>query len=266
MTSVRVGDITLNYELDGPAAAPVICLNHCFGADLHYWDPHLSAFDGFRILRHDARGHGKSDVPPGPYSLDMMAADLLGLLDALDIPEVHLCGVSMGGMIAQTTALDYPERIASLALVNTTSEYDEAQLKGWRDRAELVAREGVKAVHAALMSRWFTDDAAQSRPPGYRYMAETFAGFEPVAFCAVSDAVLDLNTTARLPEIKAPVTVIATPDDPGVPTEISLRMAHKLGIEPNWLEPARHLATLEQPEAFNRLIRDFLTGPAVANA
>ena len=98
----------------------------------------MPAFEGFRVLRHDARGHGESGKPPGPYSLEMMAGDVVGLLDALDIEQVHICGVSMGGMIAQTVALDHPGRVASLALVNTTSEYSDDQLQAWRDRAALV--------------------------------------------------------------------------------------------------------------------------------
>ena len=72
-----------------------------------------------------------SGKPPGPYSLEMMAGDIVGLLDALDIEQVHICGVSMGGMIAQTVALDHPGRVASLALVNTTSEYS-APINGRR--------------------------------------------------------------------------------------------------------------------------------------
>jgi 3-oxoadipate enol-lactonase len=256
---LKVGEFSLYHAVSGPEDAPVISLNHCFGADHRYWEHHLPAFEGFRVLRHDARGHGESDVPPGPYSLGMMAGDLIGLLDALHIPKVHLCGVSMGGMISQTVALEYPERVVSLALVNTTSEYDQSQLQGWRDRAERVSRDGIQAVHAALMSRWFSDEAAAARPPGYVYMEEIFARFAPDAFRAVSAAVIDLNTTAQLSEIKVPATVIATRDDPGVPTKTSQRMADRLGVEPHWLGPARHLATLEHPEAFNRLIRDFLT-------
>ena len=115
---IQVGDIALNYSLSGPVDAPVISLNHCFSGDHRYWDHHLTAFEGFRVLRHDTRGHGGSDTPSGPYTLAMMASDLLGLLDLLDISRVHLCGVSMGGMISQNLAIAAPERVASLALVN----------------------------------------------------------------------------------------------------------------------------------------------------
>lgn len=260
--NIKVGDIELRYTLSGPEDAPVVSLNHCFAADHRYWDHHLPAFDGFRVLRHDARGHGKSDAPPGPYSLEMMAADLIGLLDALNITKVHLCGVSMGGMIAQTVALNAPARVSSLALINTISEYTPDQIQVWQDRAALAMREGIQAVQDPLMARWFTDEAAAKRLPGYLYMDDMISRFRPESFAAVSTAVCGLNTTERLAELRMPSLVVATPDDPGVPTASSQRMADMLGVEPHWLEPARHLATLEHPETFNHLIREFLTGPA----
>lgn len=257
---IKVGEIELHYALSGPENAPVVCLNHCFAADHRYWDHHMSAFDGFRVLRHDARGHGESGAPPGPYSLEMMATDLTTLLDALGITKVHLCGVSMGGMIAQTVALRAPARVSSLALINTISEYTPAQIEVWRDRAALVMREGIQAVQVPLMARWFSDEAAAKHLPGYVYMAEMLSRFAPESFAAVSAAVCGLNTTKSLANLRMPSLVVATPDDPGVPTASSQRMADMLDIEPYWLEPARHLATLEHPETFNRLIREFLVG------
>ena len=262
MTSGRIkaGDIGLVYSLEGPAGAPVVCLNHCFASDRNYWEPHLPAFEGLRVLRHDARGHGESDKPPGPYSLEMLAGDLVALLDALGIDEVHLCGVSMGGMISQVMALDFPERVVSLALVNTTSEYSDEQLQAWRDRASLVLRDGMDAVRDGLMARWLTLEAAIERSPGYVYMEEAISRFPADSFDAASAAMCGLCTTPRLSEIEVPSIVIATPDDPGVPTETSQKMARLLGAPLHWLEPARHLASLEHVERFNGLMRKFLAG------
>ena len=256
---IRVGEIELNYRLTGPEGAPVVSLNHCFSGDHRYWDHHLAAFEGFRILRHAARGHGKSDKPAGPYTLAMMADDLRGLLDQLAIERVHLCGVSMGGMISQTLAIVAPERVASLALVNTTCQYDAEQIKGWRDRAALVQREGVAPLHELLMTRWFTGDAATQRTPGYRYMEDCLHRFEPEAFAAVSAAISNLNTTTGLAALDMPRMVIATKDDPGVPTAMSELMARQLNVAPQWIGPAQHLASLEYPEIFNGLMRDFLS-------
>ena len=256
---INTGEIEMFYDLSGPAGAPVVCLNHCFGADHRYWDPHMVAFQRFRVLRYDTRGHGESDAPPGPYTLSMIAADIVGLLDALGIDKAHFCGVSMGGMIAQTLALEHAQRLASLMLVNTTCEYTEAQRLLWRERADLALRDGIEAVHAVLMDRWFTADAADRQIPGYVYMAETFRRFKPTSFDSVIEAMRGLDTAARLPGITVPTMVIATPDDPGAPTETSRKMAAAIpGAELHWLEPARHLATLEHPERFNELARGFL--------
>jgi len=210
------------------------------------------------VLRHDARGHGESGKPPGPYSLEMMAGDLAALLDALGIERVHLCGVSMGGMISQTMAIDHPDRVASLALVNTTSEYSDDQLQAWRDRAAQVLRDGMDAVREGLMARWLTPEAAADRSAGYVYMEEAISRFSAQSFDAASAAMCGLNTTPRLSEITVPSMVIATPDDPGVPTETSEKMARILGAPLHWLESARHLASLEHVERFNTLMRDFL--------
>jgi 3-oxoadipate enol-lactonase len=256
---ISTGEIEMFHELSGPEGAPVVCLNHCFGSDHRYWDQHLPAFEGFRVLRYDTRGHGESDAPEGPYTLSMIAGDIAGLLDALKIERVHFCGVSMGGMIAQTLALEHPSRLASLMLVNTTCEYTDAQRTLWRERADMALAGGIEAVHAVLMDRWFTQDAADRQLPGYVYMAEAFRRFKPASFDSVIEAMRGLDTLAGLPGITMPTMVVATPDDPGAPTQTSKKMAAAIpGAELHWLEPARHLATLEHPERFNALVRDFL--------
>ena len=257
---IDAGEVRMAYELTGPEGAPVVCLNHCFGSDLHYWDRHLAAFEGFRVLRHDTRGHGGSDAPPGPYRLEMLAADVAGLQDALGIERVHFCGVSLGGQIAQTFALDYPGRVVSLILVNTTCEYSEDQVALWRERARLVVGEGIEPLHPALMVRWFSDEAVAKQPPGYRYMAEAIRRFPPASFAAAVEAMCHLHTTPRLPRIAAPTLVIGTPEDPGAPREVTEKMARLIpGASLEWLTPARHLASLEHPERFNALVRSFLS-------
>ena len=136
------------YELSGPVGAPVVCLNHCFGSDLHYWDRHLAAFEGFRVLRHDTRGHGGSDaptraVPPGrcwppTWRGSRMRSVSSGCTSA---------GCRSGGRSRRPCALDYPERVASLILVNTTCEYSEDQIALWRERARQVVEEGIEPLH-----------------------------------------------------------------------------------------------------------------------
>ena len=257
---IDTGRINMRYELSGPTDAPVVCLNHCFASDLNYWDPHLSAFDGFRVLRYDTRGHGNSDAPPGPYTLEMLADDVVALLDVLSIETVHFCGVSLGGQIAQTFALNYPHRLASLTLVNSTCEYTQVQAQSWRDRAQIAMTQGMPALEEQLLLRWFTDSAAQQNIAGFAYMRGAISRFSASSFAAASEAMCMLDTTARLGTIKVPALVVATPDDPGAPREVSEKMARLI---PNcaleWLEPARHLSSLEHPQRFNAIMRNFLS-------
>lgn len=249
----------MGCELSGPADAPVVCLNHCFGADHRYWDPHLPAFEHFRVLRFDTRGHGLSDAPAGPYDLSMLAADVASLCDALGIDKVHYCGVSLGGQIAQTFALEHPHRILSLTVVNSTCEYTEEQTQSWRDRADIAMTQGMEALREPLMKRWFTDDAARRQIPGYQYMNDAIGRFTPQSFAAASHAMCMLDTTSRLSDIRVPSMVVATPDDPGAPREVSEKMARLIpDCELHWLEPAQHLSSLEHPERFNTLMQNFL--------
>ena len=252
-------DLTMAYTLDGPDSAEVVCLNHCFCADHRFWDVHLPAFDGFQVLRYDTRGHGETSAPSGPYNLSMLAGDTANLLNHLGIKQVHFAGVSMGGMIGQTLALEHPERIASLALINTTPEYSAEQKVLWRERAEVVLNDGIAVVQEALMSRWFTDQAIADNQAGYRYMNDVVSRFRPESFDAVTSAMCELNTTARLGDIRADTLVVAAPDDPGVPPELSETLAGNIpNAELRWLTPARHLATLEHAETFNQWMREFL--------
>ncbi len=258
-----LGEVSLAYELTGPEGAPVVCLNHCFCADHHFWDPHMPAFEGFQVLRYDTRGHGQSSAPAGPYNLSMLAGDTARLLDHLEIRDVHFFGVSMGGMIGQTLALEHPERVVSLALINTTPEYSAEQRVLWRERAGIVLKSGIGAVQEALMERWFTDEAIENQQPGYVYMNDIVARFRPASFDAVTAAMCELDTTSRLGAIAAPTLVVAAPDDPGVPPHLSETLAREIPTsELHWLTPARHLATLEHVETFNDLARNFLKAPA----
>lgn len=257
--TINIANAEIAYELSGPADAPVVMLSHCFCADHRFWDPHLDACAGFRVLRYDTRGHGRSSRPPGPYTLDDLACDVIAVLDGLGIDQVHFVGVSMGGMIGQTVAIAHPERLHSLALVNTTPLYSAAQRDAWRERAAIVLDQGMAAVHDGLMRRWFTDEAIATGNAGYRYMAEIVCRFAPESFDAVTAAMCQLDTTDRLRHIAARTLVVAAPEDPGVPPELSQLLATEIpNADLHWLSPARHLATLEYVDRFNDLLRSHL--------
>jgi len=259
LSKIQAGDIEMAYELNGPSDAPVVCLNHCFSTDHRFWDLTMPVLGDYRVLRYDSRGHGQTDKPQGDYTLSMMANDVIALLDVLNIKQVHFAGVSMGGMIGQTLTLEHPQRVLSLTLGNVPSEYTNEQNQAWQDRAETVVNEGMQAIHAELMHRWFTDEAAAQKTMPYQYVAEVSASFQPSCFASATAAMRGLNTTSRLSTITQPVLIFASPDDPGVPVAMSEMMAtHIPNASLHWLAPSRHLATLEHPQKFNQLFVEFL--------
>ena len=256
---VTSDSVNLHYELEGPADADVVCFSHCFGSNLHYWDCHMAAVAGYRVLRYDARGHGLSDCPAGPYSLDRMALDVVELLDYLSLQQAHFVGVSMGGMVAQVLALEHASRLLSLTLANSPCHYSVAQVALWHERAEQVLKEGVESVKPALMQRWFTQYAADHRIPGYAFIDQAFSDFPAQSFASATAAVSAINTTDQLHNINLPTLLFGSKDDPGVPIEVTEYMVEQIqGSQVHWLSPGRHLASLEQVESFNQWLKQFL--------
>ena len=117
---IKANGIRMNYELSGKKNVPVVMLSHSLGSSLIMWVPQMKVLEPqFQVLRYDIRGHGKSEVPAGPYNLELLGEDAIALLDALRIEKVHWVGLSMGGMIGQSVALNHPKRLKSLTLCDT---------------------------------------------------------------------------------------------------------------------------------------------------
>ena len=145
MAFVQLADGELHYQIDGPQDAPVLVLSNSLGTDLHMWDAQIPAFsEHFRVLRFDTRGHGRSLVTPGPYSIEQLGRDVLALLDALHIERAHFCGLSMGGLIGQWLGINAGERLLSLVVCNTAAKIGEPAV--WDPRIEMVLRDGAAAI------------------------------------------------------------------------------------------------------------------------
>jgi 3-oxoadipate enol-lactonase len=123
MPQARVNGTTLNYQFDGPEGGDVIMFSNSLASDLAMWDlqvPPLSEA-GYRVLRYDGRGRGRSAVPSGPYAIEMLASDAIGLADFLGLEKFHFCGLSLGGMVGQMMGALHGERLISLTLCDTSS-------------------------------------------------------------------------------------------------------------------------------------------------
>jgi 3-oxoadipate enol-lactonase len=248
-----------HYELAGPHEAPVLVLSHALGTNLTLWDQQVEALRGsFRIIRFDTRGHGKSAAPRGPYTLSLLASDIVTLLDELGVSRVHFCGVSMGGLIGQYLAIHHPERIARLILSNTAAKIGNAEK--WDRRIQLVAKAGMPAVFEEVVDGWFSASFRDLHPPIVDLLARALKATSPEGYIGCCQAVRDANLSQHLERIKAPTLVIAGTEDQATPMASAQFLQQN--IRGSQLIPLRcaHLACAEAAAEFTDQLNRFLTG------
>ena len=257
---VKVNDISINYEVYGKESGEVLMFSHSLGTNLLMWDPQVRRFrDNYKIICLDTRGHGKSDVPDGPYTLEQLAQDAVGLMDTVGIKEVHWIGLSMGGMIGQAVALNYPDRLKSLILCDTAAKVNEEDQPIWQERIEAALKHGMEALLEPTLERWFTKPFREKNPPEVQLIRKLFLSTPVKGFVGCAEAIRRLNYLDRLSEIKLPTLIIVGQEDMGTPVEVAKEMHKRIPNSELVIIPsAAHLSNLEQPERFNQAIADFL--------
>ena len=258
MNKVDVNGITVRYRIEG--SGPWVTLSHSLTTDLSLWDELAAALaPSFSVLRYDTRGHGQSSAPVGAYGFDQLAADVTGLLDVLDVESTHFLGLSMGGMIGQHLALAAPQRLDKLVIASSTSLVPPAAGSLWDERIAMVRAQGCAAMVDSTLGRWFTPDFRAARPDAMQRIGKLIAATPAAGYIGCAGAIRRLDVTAQLAAIAAPTLVIVGADDPGTPPAMSEVIASAIpGARLEIIPSASHLCCIEQPEIFNRLVRDFL--------
>ena len=249
----------LNYELRGPEGAPVIAFTGSLGTDLTMWQPQADRLTGrFRTLRYDVRGHGASEVPPGPYSIADLGSDLVALLDRLEIERASLCGLSIGGMISMWVGVHAPERVERLVLCSTSALLGPPS--AWTERAATVRANGVGAVADVVLGRWFTPGFAQAHPEVIERMRRILTATPSEGYAGCCDAIAEMDLTPDLPSIVAPTLVLSGEQDPATPPEHGRRIAELIpGARFEIVSPAAHIATIERPDLTTAMILRFFS-------
>lgn len=260
MPTIRANGIEFRYDIQGEGPWLVMC--HSLATDLTLWDDNLAALTPhFRLLRFDSRGHGGSSAPDLPYDLAMLTADVLGLMDALDIQRAHFCGISMGGMIAQHVALAAPERIDRLVLLSTTSGYPPEARALWAQRIEAVRRNGVEPLVQPTLERWFTSPYRAAHPDVMARIGNLIRATPPPGYIGACYAIAGLDITERLPAIQSPTLVVAGADDAGTPPAMGRLIAERIaGAHFELVPSASHLCNVEQTDRIGHLMKQFLVG------
>ncbi len=255
---IKVNGLKINYEVAGNG--PWVTLSHSLACDLHMWDEQMTALSAkYKVLRYDTRGHGKSEAPAGAYTLDELAADVHGLLGALGIKRTHWAGLSMGGMIGQTFALNYPGIFQSMVLADTTSRYPAEAAAAWADRIQTAQTKGMDAIVDGTLARWFTEPYRKSNPPAVARVGASIRATPVAGFVGCCHALPKINVTQRLKEITCPTLIIVGEQDPGTPVTMAREIHEaKPGSELVIIPSAAHLSNIEQPQAFTAALLDFL--------
>jgi 3-oxoadipate enol-lactonase len=257
---IKANGILMNYELTGKAEAPAVVFSHSLGSSLVMWNPQLPALEShFRVLRYDTRGHGGSEAVAGPYTFELLAGDVVGLLDGLGLSKIHFVGLSMGGMIGQALGLFHSDRLLSLTLCDTAAANPPGSRDIWQERIDLVRKEGLASLVEPTLERWFTPEFVNQNPPILEKIRRQFLSTSINGYAGCSQAIMALDYLARLREIKIPTLIVVGEDDPGTPVSAAQAMQERIDDSKLViLSGARHLSSVEQAEAFNRALLDFL--------
>jgi 3-oxoadipate enol-lactonase len=257
MPSVRVGDLDIHHELEGDPGAPVLVLAHPLGADLSVWEPQRAALvRRFRILRYDARGHGRTSVTPGPYRIAQLAGDLLGLLDALGIDRAHFCGLSIGGLTGIWLGAHAGARLRKLVLCNTATRI--GSVESWNARIEAVRQSGLRALAPTMMERWFTAGFRASHPEVVARAQAMLAGAPPEGYLRCCAAIRDVDLQGDAGRIRVETLVVAGQGDPATPPAQGQALASAIPGARYVELPASHLSNQEAPERFSDEVARFL--------
>ncbi len=257
MPFLQIGASVQHYVDEGLKENPAIVFANSLGSDLRIWDDVAARLVAhFRVIRYDLRGHGLSEAPPPPYSAADLAYDVVSVLDALAIREAVVCGVSVGGLIAQAVALNHPDRVRALVPCDTGAKIATAE--AWQQRIDKVRADGVDSLAQMTMERWFSAGfrhrcAADVR--GYTLMLRQTSADGYMGTCA---ALRDTDLRSAVPRIKQPTLVLGGAEDIATPPELGRELA---GLIPDarfsLIAHAAHLPCIEQPQTMAQRMMEF---------
>jgi 3-oxoadipate enol-lactonase len=249
--------VRLHHQVDGDLTAPALVLGPSVGTGLGMWDAQVPALaEHWRVIRFDTRGHGRSPVPDGPYTVADLAEDVLALVDGLGVDQFAYGGLSLGGAIGQQLAADEPDRIRSLVLCCTGARLSEPQ--AWQERGSRVRAEGTGWLDASTRERWFTADFRAREPQEVDRLLRMLRDTPAEGYAACCDALAAFDAREQLADIKTSTLVISGEHDPATPPELGADLAAGIPDASLVVVPSAHLANVEQPERVNAAIAEHL--------
>ncbi|MET0606527.1 MAG: 3-oxoadipate enol-lactonase [Beijerinckiaceae bacterium] len=248
-----------NIEIDGTAGKPVLMFSNSLSSNLSMWDPQVAALSKkFHIVRYDSRGHGKSVVSEGPYSIAQLGRDALAIMDALKHDKVHWCGLSKGGMVGMWLLAHAPHRLRKVILANTAARMPPPEL--WNGRIRNVRKNGMAAIVDLTIDRWFTKPFQAADSTTIAKVREMILTTNPAGNCACASAIRDMDQIDSIRRATNQVLVIAGKHDPSTTVERAQEIKRAIKGAKLIKLDAAHFSNLEQPKAFTKAVADFLKG------
>ncbi len=252
--------MNVNLIRTGPRGGTPVVLLHPAGLELSYWDRQIAALrDDHDVVAFDLPGHGRTPGTPADWTLDNTTAFVQDVLAGLDTGSVHVVGLSLGGILAQTVAVAEPARVASLTLIDTAAEFADAGRAAMRARAETARAGGMAAVLESLLGHWFTAETRAARPDLIDRATKTLLGDDPLVHAAMWEMIAGFDHTDRLPRIDCPTLVVVGEFDSSSPLSAARQLRDgipgaRLRVVPN----TAHMSPLEKPDVINHHLTTFL--------
>lgn len=259
MQFVRIDGVTINYEVTtADPANPVLVLINSLGTDSRIWHLVVPKFaEDFTVITYDKRGHGLSDLGEPPYQIEDHVADLVGLLDHLEFSKVILCGLSVGGLIAQGLYAQRPDLVKAMVLSNTAHKIGTADM--WNTRIAAIEENGIGAIRENIMSRWFTAPFRRADNGAYRGYCNMLERQPVAGYTGTCAAIRDADFTQEAKAILVPVLCIVGEQDGSTPPDLVRSLANLIdGAQFEVIEGAAHIPCAEAPAAFAATVRSFI--------
>lgn len=233
-------------------------LSNSLASNLSMWDGQMPVLsERYRVLRYDTRGHGASQETPGPYTMESLAGDARALLEHLGIAKVHFVGLSLGGMTGQYLGANHPELLLSLTLCDTAAQMSPAS--AWDERIAAARAGGMAGIVEPTLERWFTSDFHQSSPDVIERVRKMILATSVEGFTGCGAAIREMDQREAIAGIATPTRVIVGKQDPATTVEHAELIHGKIaGSDLVVIDNAAHLSNIEQPEAFNEALLEFL--------
>jgi 3-oxoadipate enol-lactonase len=252
-----VQDTRIHFQVEGPEEGDTVVLVNSIATNLSIWDKVAAIVTkSVRVLRYDARGQGASGVPEGPYSIEGFAADLIAMLDSLNLEKVHICGLSLGAMVGMWIATHHPERVGKLVLCNTAAYAGPPA--SWDARAATVRELGMSTLEGSVRSRWLAPSFVEEHELVVTRVVDMALTSPSEGYIGACAAIRDMDQRGSIGCISAPTLVVAGSKDMAT----SLKDAQEIVAavkDAEYLEfPCGHLSNVELPEPLAKAIVAFL--------